>query len=446
MKRLISLLLAAALAYLLLGGCKKETAPLKILDTGGLQLASGDTLEALQKDSRGAYWEIALTQAAQVLASLENCALEDAREKLLTGGYTLHTNFDQKVYQALEQAYQGQGSGLQTGIAITDMQGSLLAVYSSRNNQNINYALQQSAPYSTLKPLSVYAPAIEGGYVQWNSFYQDSPYKVLEAADGTNANWPANPTGSYSMGNVNIAKALRQSLNTVAVKCLADVGVDNAMSFLEEKLGFDLVAERATSQIYGAEEIIGNIAMGYLDAGVTPVDMAGCYQIFANGGKYTAPTALQKIVAPDGTVLYQHTAQPVQVISTTTAQLMNRLLQETVKTGSIGQDAACGDIQAAGLTGAGDDSHWFVGVTPGYSCAVWHGKGYENQADSIFAAAMQNLYTAQLNANKNFITYANLQELVLCSESGLAIGEDCTQIEVGYFDAGKPVAVCPAHE
>lgn len=445
MKRLISLLLAAAMACLLLGGCKKDTTPLKLLDSGGLQRASANDLDGLSQDGRGAYWEIAIDQATQILATLEGCSQEDAQEKLLTGGYTLQTTFDQQVYQALEQVYKSLGSSLQAGIAVTDLQGNLLAVYSSRGS---NYAAQANAPYSTLKPLSVYAPAIEGGYVQWNSFYQDSPYKQLSTGDCTLTDWPSNASGDYSMKYTNIAQGLRQSLNTVAVKCLADVGVEHAMTFLENNFRIDLTGERATAQIYSTEEILGNIALGYLDAGATPVDMAGYYQIFANGGKYTPPTAVQKLLSPDGTVLYEHTAQPVQAISTTTAQLMNKLLQEAVKPGGISQDAACGDLQVAGLTGASDDqsSNWFVGVTPGYACAVWHGKGYENQADSIFSQIMETLYATQPNANKNFITYANLQELVLCSESGLAIGEHCTQIEIGYFDPGKPVLVCPAHE
>lgn len=445
MKRVISLLMAAALTCLLLGGCKKEAAvPLRIFSGSDLQMLTADSISDLRKDARWAYWEIAVAEAVQILAAQTGVTAEEAQKTLLTGGYTLYTAFDQSAYNALRAAYEAQGGGLQAGIALTDLEGKLLAVCSS--NGSTNYAAAPAAPYSALKPLSVYAQAFEKDLIQWNSFYEDSPYKKVENEDGIQENWPVNPTKQYLGKQVNIAYAVSRSLNTVAVKCLADVGVENSMEFLSQKLGIDLDIEKYTAQIYGTEEVIGNIALGYLDAGVSPVNMAGYYQMFANGGKYQVPAAVRKLCGPDGTVLYERSYDPEQVIRPVTAQLMNQLLQQVVTVGT-GRDAACGNIQVAGKTGTGDDNsgNWFVGVTPAYSCAVWHGKAEENRADAIFAAAVRNLYAAQPGANRNFVTYANLQQIVCCAESGAPIGDKCTVIEVCYFVPETQLKTCQAH-
>lgn len=452
MKRSLSVLLAAALTCSLLGGCGKKaveepTAPLKIFDANDQQLVSFDSLEEMQQDLRCAYWEVAVTEAVQLLAKQTGASPEDAQHDLLTGGYALYTNFDPVVYSALESAYQDQGNGLDTGIAITDLQGNLLAVYSGNSVSSSNHALQKTAPYSSLKPLSVYMQALEKGIIHWTSTYEDSPYTVLTNEDGTQTDWPANSTNTYSMKNAGISQAVRESLNTVAVKCLSDVGVEESMAFLQEKLGIDLTREVSAAREGGEDEVIGNIALGYLNAGVTPIDMAGYYQMFANGGKYDAPEAVRQLCGPDGTVLYQRTYDPEQIISPTTAQLMNRLLQQVVRSGT-GREAACNGIQIAGKTGTGDDNggNWFVGITPGYSCAVWHGLAAENQADRIFSAVMERIYSTQPSANRNFITHANLQQIVCCTESGLAFGPKCTSIEEGYFAYDETVPVCQMHE
>ena len=76
---------------------------------------------------------------------------------------------------------------------------------------------------------------------------------------------------------------------------------------------------------------VKNIAAGYIQEGVSPVDMAGYYQIFANGGVYVKPETIIKICDSTGNVLYHADAVKEQVVKSETADIMNRLLRTSLR-------------------------------------------------------------------------------------------------------------------
>ena len=123
------------------------------------------------------------------------------------------------------------------------------------------------------------------------------------------------------------------------------------------------------------------------------------------------------------------------MISPATADLMNRLLQGVVAPGGTGAQVRCKDVAVAGKTGTGDgySDSWFVGVTPGYSCAVWHGQHNANQAGTLFAAVVDGLYRTDPMAVRSFTTHQNLYEIAYCTKSGKAFSSNCTSIGTGYF-------------
>ena len=398
---------------------EQEYGGITVLDAGGNTLVDGVGSEALYKSDYWAYLDVVVSQAAEKIAEIKKCDQETALDSLFTESYVIRTPFSAEAFRALQAADAQRSTAFPIGCALTDLDGNLLAVYSTKGSTN--YALQKVSPYSSFKPLSVYAPAVEAGIIHWSSQYEDSPYKKWTSPEGEEQDWPANFSKTYKMENVSVYEALRVSLNTVAVKCLADVKVSNSIAFLQEKLGIALEEEAYSVRTFGEEEVIGNIAMGYLEAGVTPVDMAGYYQIFANGGTYTPPRAVLKISTRDGQVLYGSKDESCQAITPETADVMNKLLQGVVKAGGTGAAAACDGIAVAGKTGTGEEKqdYWFVGVTPGYSLAVWHGENESNRAAEIFADAVEALYKKQPNANRNFITHKNLEHLVYCADSGM---------------------------
>jgi penicillin-binding protein 1A len=149
-----------------------------------------------------------------------------------------------------------------------------------------------------------------------------------------------------------------------------------------------------------------------------------------------------------GNTLYRNESASKAVLSPATADTMNKLLQGVVSPTGTGAKANCGDIQVAGKTGTGDDydTCWFVGITPEYSCAVLMTGDTENRAPILFASAIQGIYEANPRLNKNFITHKNLYQVVYCTQSGLAIGDNCTSIGLGYYVSTDALAICNIHE
>lgn len=422
---------ALALILTVLSGCQKEAAGgrITVLDAGGNTLAVLENQQQLRTADCPAYLEIALIETAQLLAQREQSDAQSTLDALFSRELTIHTAYVPAVCEALKAA---AGDREETGMAVTDLKGNLLAAYSS--DPQINYALQKNAPYSAFKPLSVYLPAIAGGKINWFTRYEDSPYKQIKNEDGTLEDWPKNSGGSYCLEQVTVYTALKKSLNTVAVKCLEQVGVTNSIQFLQESFGIPLKQEADAARELGEEEVIGNVALGYLEVGLSPVDMAGYYQIFGNGGKYAVPRAVTGLKDASGQVLYERAVEFKQVTDPEVADVMNRLLQGVV-TGGTGVDARLKSCQVAGKTGTGDDhgGNWFVGLVPGYSCAVWHGKAEQNGAAAMFGAAMEPIFALGESKLGEFAAYSPLHRELCCAESGMPAREGCSVIELAYF-------------
>lgn len=151
---------------------------------------------------------------------------------------------------------------------------------------------------------------------------------------------------------------------------------------LADKVGMSKIL--ATAEACGISTLVkdgkandNNLAasIGGLTNGVSLIDMAKAYSVFANGGKLVEPTAILKVVDRNGNVLEDHsqTAPGKQVVSENAVYRLTSILEEVVSRGT-GGNAAIGRT-AAGKTGTTDDEHdaWFVGYTPELVTAVWIG-------------------------------------------------------------------------
>lgn len=438
-KKIFSLLMVTAIFFASVG-CGKNSKS-SIYDNDQNVIVSVADVAATTDESK-AYLDIAVEEATEIIAALEG--VDVSSKKINLKNYNIYTYYDPQLTKAIADAYSATVKGADFGCAITSLNGNLLAAYSASNDNAQNFATTKKQQHSAMKPLSVYAPAIESGLINWSTQIEDSPYKQIENSGGQPYSWPANANGRYSLENTSIYQAVKQSLNTVAVKVLAEYGVDKSIDFLQTKLGIDLSAEQYRATIYDGEEVLGNIALGATQAGSSPVEMAGYYQMFANGGYYCKPTAIKKITTKDGTTIYENKSMATQVISSETSYIMNELLRGVITAGGTGSEAFVEDVQIAGKTGTGDNfiDNWFVGVTPEYSCAVWH----SNVNDSNLASKTFAKITEKANVEiPAFMTSPNVKKVIYCDDSGLMLGQSCTKAELGYFDASKVPEVCTAH-
>ena len=126
-----------------------------------------------------------------------------------------------------------------------------------------------------------------------------------------------------------------------------------------------------------------------------------------------------------------------------TAYVMNRLLQEVVSKGGTGEKANCGNIPVAGKTGSGNAGYWFVGTTPGYTCAMWHGREIvENQATEMFRTAVSQF---EHNEEIEFPDCKTVKTAAYCMESGKLITGTCKKVEKGYYTSIDRTERCNQH-
>lgn len=299
-------------------------------------------------------------------------------DQLLTGGLQIYTEMDSKVQQAAETVYldnqyfpQGKpDQNVQSGIAILDQHtGGIRGLVGYRGEspfRSFNHATQlKRQPGSSIKPLTVYGPALEKGYVPSSLLY-DGPL---------NLNGYSPQDYDYqTRGQVTMEEALQNSWNIPAVWLLNEIGLDTGLSFAQ-KAGLPLTkADRTLS-----------LALGGISTGVSPLQMAQAYSTFANLGTMNKAYAITKITSANGYVFAQVKPESVQVTSPQNAYTMTRLLENVVDNGT-GKNASFGR-PTAGKTGSVELPHtqefsgiskgakdvWFVGYTPELTAAVWMG-------------------------------------------------------------------------
>lgn len=219
-----------------------------------------------------------------------------------------------------------------------------------------NRAIQTARqPGSAFKPIAAYGPAIEYQGLGPASVVDDVPVRYGSYE-------PRNFDGRYR-GLITLRTALTNSINVAAVKIMVDyVGIENAIKFASS-LGIDL-----DPSAHGA-----SMALGGLNKGVTPLQMASAYGAFANMGTYIEPIAILKVEKSDGVVLEQTIPKQRQVMKASTAYLVTDMLKSVVQSGT-GTGAQIGR-PVAGKTGTTDEGKdlWFVGYTPELVTAVWIG-------------------------------------------------------------------------
>src|SRR5699024_2670106 len=226
-------------------------------------------------------------------------------------------------------------------------------------NRGYNYAIQGGRqPGSTIKPIADYGPAIE--YKNWSTYHQINDDAPIEHKNGEINNYDGRVHGWMSLRT-----ALSESYNIPAVKTVQEVGADNAKKFAKG-LGIELETD------YLSE------AIGGTSTEVTPLEMAGAYRAFGNGGIYSKPHAVTKVVFPDGKEV-EITPDSEAVMSDSTAYMITDVLK-TALTEGTGTLANVPGLQMAAKTGTtnrdeveGSPDSWITGYTTNYTMSIWTG-------------------------------------------------------------------------
>jgi penicillin-binding protein 1B len=397
----------------------------------------------------------------------EYLALAD--RDLRRNGYNVHTTINKDIYDKMQDVtanFQLYGNDKpeeiinpETGeketikepvelgaILIENKSGKIISFVGGRNfkREQINHAtVAKRQNGSTMKPLLVYAPAMELGTLQPGSVLPD----VEAYLNKPGKPWPHNYDRRYS-GLTSARYALTRSYNVPAVIAYKNILNQRPTTFLE-KMGFTSLAE--------SDHVNPAAALGSI-AGVTVEENVNAYGTFANSGQFVDAYMIEKITDKDGNVVYQHEAKPVDVFSPQTAYLTIDMMRDVINRGTATSlhNRLKFSSDWAGKTGTGHNYYdsWFVATNPNVSFGVWNGydtqkpletsyKGVSYGARNIYlwADLMNAAYDVDpklVDPEERFEMPGGIVRRSYCGASGLLPSQACSDaglVQTDYFNA-----------
>ncbi len=270
---------------------------------------------------------------------------------------TIDLRLEEAAEDTLAEALEKEGGKLnasQAALVSVDATGAIRALVGGRDyaTSQFNRAVKaKRQPGSAFKPF-VYAAALEAG-ARPDSLRNDAPVRI--------GNWtPENYDQKYR-GQVTLASALAQSLNTVAAQLVMEVAPENVVS-MAHRLGIDSELQANASIALGTSE-------------VSLVELTAAYASFMNGGYKATPHIVKRITDTGGNTLYEADyANPPRVLAEPVAATMNSMMTRVVNEGT-GKAAKLDGWQAAGKSGTTQSFRdaLFVGYTSIMTTGIWFG-------------------------------------------------------------------------
>lgn len=327
------------------------------------------------------YEETVITEAISALIEEKDLSEEAAKTLVYNGGLHIYSCINMEIQEKLDSIYTvldeipstyGSDQQLQSAMTIQDPNtGYIVALVGSVGEKNINFGFNRATqatrpPGSSIKPLSVYGPALDTGTITVNSTYKDSPLNLNGRL------WPKNDSGKWSYSSYTITTAVQRSINTIAVRVTQDLGLDTSYYYLTERLGL-------TTLVDEKDKNLAPLALGQMTNGVTVQEMTSAYCSIANGGTYIKAKTFFKICDSNGDVVLDN-SEPKGTIafSTQTTDTLTSLLYNAVQNGTGTNAKLSSGMAVAGKTGTTGENNdrWFCGFTPYYVAACWTGYEY----------------------------------------------------------------------
>ncbi|MTI54135.1 MAG: PBP1A family penicillin-binding protein [Geosporobacter ferrireducens] len=245
-----------------------------------------------------------------------------------------------------------------------------------------NRATNPRQPGSSIKPLSVFTPALDNGWTA-ASVVDDVPNY-----DHTGKMWPRNYYNSF-WGLSTLRDGVQWSMNVLSVKVVERLGVNTSVEYLK-KMGITTVDEKG-----GTNDLnLASMSLGGMTRGISPLEMTAAYGSLANQGVYMKPKSFIKITDREGNLILENGGYKNRVVSPEVAYIITDMMRSVVS-GGTGQraklDQGNANIPVAGKTGTTTDNYdaWFVGYTPYYVGAVWIGNDVQIELNSGSAMSAQ---------------------------------------------------------
>jgi len=263
----------------------------------------------------------------------------------------IYTYFNPEKQQIINENFNNYDLGTDKSIILTDNSNKIIAYKSTCGEIKRQLG-------SVIKPLLVYAPALENNLVHNCTIIDDEKIDI-------NGYTPSNVNDKY-YGKVSVRYSLSKSLNTCAVKLLNYVKVENALPYLE-KVGIN----------YGQNDKSLALALGSSENGFTLKEITTAYNVFNDYGNYTLPSCVDKIITENGRILFKEYNQKTKVFSDDTVELINDSLKDCIEYGTS-KNLKCNLSNIRAKTGTagnknGNTDAYSISYNPNYVLGVWYG-------------------------------------------------------------------------
>ena len=311
----------------------------------------------------------------QIVNELRNSKeYKDYEGDVLNLGLKIYTNLDTKIQDTLTESVNANYAGIKQAsnvamVVLNNENSGIAALYGGKKQtfHGFNIATQAKLqPGSSIKPILAYGPAIE--YLNWGSDHTVNDTKIQGSEI---QNWDR----QYH-GNITINNALVLSYNIPAVKTYQEVGFNRVKQYAAN-VGMNITDDSITTPIGGSGD------------GFSPLQMAGSYVPFSNGGYYATPKAIKKVYDSEGTEIKSFsTDDRKRVIKESTAYIMTSMLRNVVSGTAANARISGADMAVkTGTTTFGEGEaekygfdinnyskdSWTIGYTSNYTLAVWQG-------------------------------------------------------------------------
>jgi penicillin-binding protein 1A len=243
---------------------------------------------------------------------------------------------------------------------------AMTAVIPGNTHNQFNLTSQSARQAGSTFKSFVLAAAIEKGMNPDSTYYTSAPFTCTtgpwcEGDYQAGKPWTVSTYDGTYAGSISVTSATLRSDNTVYAQLTLDVGPDVVWR-MAHRLGVHLT-----------QKPVASIGLGALS--VSPLDMAAAYATFADGGIYAKPTAIRKVILPNGKVDKTWSKpETKRVLSQGVAWEVTKVLSENAQYGT-GYGSSDGVHPNAGKTGTTTDhaDAWFDGYTRDFSTVVWMG-------------------------------------------------------------------------
>ncbi len=431
--------------------------------------------ERLVSYDQSYFVDYAIESVINDLAIKEGYTYREAEAALLSGGYRIYTTVDTRVQDILDEVYETYDfptvlneENPQSAFVITDTAGRIIALRGGTGKKEgariWNRATDTTRqPGSTIKPISSYALAFQQNLINYSTLIEDKQVVIQQEGQ---PDWkPGNFYGHFK-GFMTVTEAIQRSTNMIPVQLVQMLTPRACWNFLHDSLNIQSLAE--------SDIAYSPMALGSLTNGITPLDMAGAYQMYSNGGMRTQPYCYTRVLDNHGNVVLENRRAPQRVLDYDTATVMNKLLQRVTNAApGTGTAANLGAMQipVAGKTGTTDDDvdQWFVGVTPYYVGVCWVGYDdqfrrdeegnllYDNYGRKIPNTVRYSQYPPPLLWKevmskvheglepKDFAGSSSVIALKYCTATGYAATPFCENAMTGWYKNENIPSACPYH-